>query len=223
MEPETWLQNRSLVMTTSTGDGREVAPLGKGNTVPLFKGKRIKRELVVDLSWETAPGAEEDYDLDLSAFLVTRDGTVPHGNRFYCVYYNSERSADNSTWHHAATRHPEDQSDEEIIYVHLNEVNDVVDKIVFVVSIYEGEVLGHTFDRMTKAQLTIRGEVIGGKDELVEIATDTIAGRYENQTAVIVGEIHRTPKQYGGWEYRRIDRGFANLVDVGAVYGVVFG
>jgi tellurium resistance protein TerD len=210
-------------MTHPDGGGKDIAPLGKGGTVPLFKGKRIKRELVVDLSWETAPGAEEDYDLDLTAFLVTREGSVPYGNRFYCVYYNSERSADGSTWHHAANRHTEDASDDEIIYVHLNEVNDMVEKIVFVVSIYEGEVLGHSFDRMTKAHLTIRGEVLGGRDELVDIATDTIAGRYEGQTAVVVGEIHRTPKQFGGWEYRRIDRGFTNLVEVGAVYGVTFG
>jgi tellurium resistance protein TerD len=203
----------------STGDGREAAPLEKGNTVPLFKGKHIRRELVVELSWETAQGAEEDYDLDLSAFLVAADGKVPNENRFYCVYYNSERSADGSTWHHAA-QHTEDPTDDEIIYVHLNEVNGSVEKIVFVVSIYQGEMLGHSFDRMAQARLSIRGEVVGGKDEMVEIATDTVAGRYEGQTAVIVGEIHRVKQ--GGWEYRKIDRGFPNLVEVGNVYGVSF-
>jgi TerD domain len=51
--------------------------LGKGNTLPLFKGKRVKGELKVDLAWDLVPDAEEDYDLDLSAFLVTRSGKVP--------------------------------------------------------------------------------------------------------------------------------------------------
>src|SRR5689334_14948118 len=133
--------------------GAGPAPLGKGKTLPLFKGKRIKGELSVDLAWDVVADAEEDYDLDLTAFLVTREGKVPHGNRFYCVYYNNDRSADNSTWHHASLSSPgertdDESNDDEIIYTHLGQVSDEVDKIVFVVSIYDGEILGHTFSKM---------------------------------------------------------------------------
>ena len=206
-------------MSTDQG-GRGPSPLAKGKTLPLFKGKRITGEITVDLSWDLVPDAEEDYDLDLSAFLVTRAGRVPNDNRFYCVYYNNDRSSDNSTWHHASTSPPGETTDDEIIYVHLDQVNEAVDKIVFVVSIYDGEVLDHTFAHMTKATVTIGGQVSGG--ELETIATDTISGRYEGMTAVIVGEIHRAPRVPGAWEYRRIDRGFPSLIEVGKVYGVDF-
>jgi tellurium resistance protein TerD len=202
--------------------GNGPAPLGKGTTLPLFKGKRITAELVVDLAWDLVSDAEEDYDLDLSAFLVTRAGTVPHNNRFYCVYYNNERSADNSTYHHTATMQPGEVTDDEIVYVHLSQVHDDVDKIMLVVSIYDGDVLGHTFQKMTKATVTISGEIMGGRGELETIATDTIAGHYEGMTAVVIGEIHRAPRTPGGWEYRRIDRGFPSLVEVGKLYGVDF-
>ena len=207
-------------MSTANQGSRGPAPLGKGNTLPLFKGKRIKGEITVDLAWDLVPDAEEDYDLDLSAFLVTRAGRVPNDNRFYCVYYNNDRSSDNSTWHHASTSAPGETTDDEIIYVHLDQVNEAVDKIVFVVSIYDGEVLDHTFSHMTKATVTISGQVAG--DEMEPIATDAISGRYEGMTAVIVGEIHRAPRTPGAWEYRRIDRGFASLIEVGKVYGVDF-
>lgn len=206
----------------AAAQGGSTAPLGKGNTLPLFKGKRIKGELTVDLAWDVVAEAEEDYDLDLTAFLVTREGKVPNGNRFYCVYYNGERSADNSTWHHASTSPPGESTDDEVIYVHLAQVSEAVDKIVFVVSIYDGDILGHTFSKMTKATVSISGEVVGGHEEQEIIATDAIAGHYEGMTAVIVGEIHRAPRTPGGWEYRRIDRGYPNLVEVGKIYGVDF-
>lgn len=209
-------------MSTANQGARGTAPLGKGSTLPLFKGKRIKGEITVDLAWDLVPDAEEDYDLDLSAFLVTRAGRVPNDNRFYCVYYNNDRSSDNSTWHHASTSAPGETTDDEIIYVHLDQVNEAVDKIVFVVSIYDGEVLDHTFAHMTKATVTIGGQVAGAGDEMETIATDTISGRYEGMTAVIVGEIHRAPRTPGAWEYRRIDRGFPSLIEVGKVYGVDF-
>lgn len=208
--------------SVTTGNLGGAAPLEKGNALPLFKGKRVTGELTVDLSWDLVNEAEEDYDLDLSAFLVTRAGTVPHNNRFYCVYYNNERSADNSTYHHAATMQPGEVTDDEIIYVHLSLVSEEVDKIMLVVSIYDGEVLAHTFDKMSKATVTISGEILGGGKEQEVIATDTISGRYEGKTAVIVGEIHRAPRTPGAWEYRRIDRGFPSLVEVGKVYGVDF-
>lgn len=202
--------------------GHGPAPLRKGNSLSLLKGKRIKGEITVDLAWDLVPEAEEDYDLDLSAFLVTRAGKVPNDNRFYCVYYNNDRSADNSTWHHASTSQPGERTDDEIIYVHLDQVNEAVDKIVFVVSIYDGEVLDHTFAHMTKAMVTISGQVAGEGDEAQTIATDTVSGRYEGMTAVIVGEIHRVPRAPESWEYRRIDRGFPSLIEVGKVYGVEF-
>lgn len=189
------------------------------NSFSRIKGRRIKAELEIHLGWETFEEGEQDFDLDLSAFLVTKQGKVPGHNKYYCVFYHNHRSEDGSTIHRKHDEQGGDPEDREIIAVHLDNVTDEVHKIVFVVSIYDAEALGQTFGKMKSATISLSGDV-GGDGVLVEIVRDHFETRHGNDTAVVIGEIYRATKT--SWEYKRIDHAYPSLTEVGRVYGVEF-
>ena len=157
----------------------------------------------------------DDLKLDLSAFLLGSDDKVMYGDRTYCVFYNNHLSTDRST------RFLEDETDgSEFILAHLKDVEESVRKIVFAVSIYDADVLSHTFGLVTDARFWLEGE-FANKPGMSEIHSDNLSELFPDQSAVVIGEVYRSGKS---WDYRKLGAGhtYADLAEIGSAYGVRF-
>ena len=162
------------------------------------------------------PGTHaDDVQLDLTAFLVGPEDQVPLGDRLYCVFYNNHLSVDRST------RFLEDVADgSEFIHIDLKDVDERVKKIIFAVSIYDADVLGHTFGTISDARFWVEGEFVS-KPGLAEIHSDNLSELFGGHAAVVIGEVYRSAK---GWEYRKLgtNHTYASLAEIGRAYGVRF-
>jgi tellurium resistance protein TerD len=157
----------------------------------------------------------DDLKLDLTAFLVGADDKVVEGDRSYCVFYNNHLSPDHST------RFLENDADgSEFIKTHLNKVEEEVRKIVFGVTIYDADVLEHTFGTVSDASFWIEGEFTS-RSGLANIHSDNLSQMFPTHTAVVIGEVYRSGK---GWDYRTLGGGhtYTDLVEMGRAYGVKF-
>ena len=181
------------------------------------RGQKVRGEgdLIAHIGRASAGTHTDDLQLDVSAFLVGADNQVVEGDRTYCVFYNNHLSADRST------RFLEDVSDgSEFIRTHLRDVEAAVQKIVFGVSIYDAEVLHHTFGSVSDARFWIEGQVLN-QTGLSEIQSDDLSKLFPTYAAVVIGEVYRSGRT---WDYRPLGGGhtYANLTEMGRAYGVQF-
>jgi stress response protein SCP2 len=157
----------------------------------------------------------DDLKLDLTAFLLGADDKVPFGDRAYCVFYNHHLSPDHST------RMVENEADgTEFVHVDLGKVDETVTKIVFAVTIYDADVLKHTFGTVTDARFWIEGE-FANRTKLDLVHSDDLSALFGPHTAVVIGEVYRSGKF---WDYRALGGGhtYPGLIEIGRAYGVRF-
>jgi len=176
---------------------------------------RGEGELIAHVGRTPTTTHVDDLKLDLTAILLGGDDKVPFGDRAYCVFYNNHLSTDRST------RFLEDESDgTEFIQVHLKDVEEQVKKIVFAVTIYDADVLGHTFGKVTDARYWIDGEFVS-RSGMSHVHNDNLSELFPAQTAVVIGEVYRSGKV---WDYRPLGGGhtYPSLVEIGRAYGVRF-
>jgi tellurium resistance protein TerD len=181
------------------------------------RGQKVRGEgdLIAHIGRASALTHADDLQLDVSAFLVGTDNMVVEGDRTYCVFYNNHLSADRST------RFLEDASDgSEFIRTHLRDVEEAVQKIVFGVSIYDAEILHHTFGSIADARFWIEGQFVN-RTGLSQIKSEDLSKLFPTSAAVIIGEVYRSGT---AWDYLPLGGGhtYANLTEMGRAYGVRF-
>ncbi|MEU8193829.1 TerD family protein [Microbispora amethystogenes] len=178
--------------------------LSKGADAPIRDLTRI----LVGLGWKAAG---EDADLDASALLVSGVGRVLSDKHF--VFYHNLTSPDGSVEHTGDDRTGSSGGDCEVIRVDLAEVPGRCARIVFAVSIYEGEVRGQTFGQVRDAYIRVVDETTSA--ELIRYDLTEEASAYP---AVVFGELflHST-----GWRFRAIGEGYSGgLRAIATVFGV---
>lgn len=156
----------------------------------------------------------DDVKIDLTAILVGSDDLVPLGDRACCVFYNAHLSPDHST------RFVESVVDgTEFLAITLSRVDEKVSKIVFIASIYDAEVLGHTFDSAEQPRFWIEADFLGRADS-GKVCED-LSALFPDERAVVVGEVYRVGHD---WDYRPLGGGhtYKSLDDACRAYGVVF-
>lgn len=104
---------------------------------------------------------EEEYDLDVIAFLcnaagkVTDLGNVENGKPTLVngdiVFFNSLRHKSGQIWLTGDNRTGAGDGDDEQIIVKLNSIDPKYEKIVFIVQIYNGEKLQQHFGKVQNA------------------------------------------------------------------------
>ena len=130
--------------------------LTKGQRLNLTKGTNIKN-IKVCLGWDTNNLGNEEYDLDVSAFILNKDGKLA-GNEDV-VFYNQlehpskaikslgdDRSGKGDVTH---------SSDKEIITIDLTKVPPSKDKISFVVTIFKAKERKQNFGQVKNAFIRI--------------------------------------------------------------------
>lgn len=178
--------------------------LVKGQKVNLSKQRYGLSKLMVGLGWDEvqqkrglfAPKSQ-DIDCDAFAILLGYDGyLLNHATKLTecTVFFNNLRWSNGSIQHMGDNLTGAGEGDDEQIFVDLNSVPNDVGCIVFAVNIYEAFKRNQHFGMIRNAFIRVVDY-----DRGVELCRFNLSENYENQTALIAGDIIRTPD---GWEFR---------------------
>lgn len=196
--------------------------LQKGQTINLEKSRYDLSKVTIGLGWKvrakgfwsTLLSGGEDYDLDAIAFLLDANGRVPSlGNRLIdgdVVFFNSLRHPSGTVWSCGDNLVGGDGvSDDEQIVCLLNKVPSRYEKILFIVSIYQGLKRHQSFGNVESAYIRAV-DAKGVEMARYELSKESDAA---NAQSVIFAELYRRD---GGWKLRAIGepRRTAGFVDV---------
>ena len=188
--------------------------LVKGQKVSLVKESPGLRNLRVGLGWDEAEqkrglfaslfGAKNaDIDCDASVILCGADGKVISNAIKECVVYFG-----NLVHPSGAIRHAGDnltgsgEGDDEQIAIDVQRLPENVQKLVFVVNIYEAKARGQHFGMIRNAFIHIVDTQTNK-----EICRYSLTDDFSGCTGLIVGELDRNG---GQWEFTAVGRGVAD-------------
>ncbi|MDF3290913.1 MULTISPECIES: TerD family protein [Streptomyces] len=185
--------------------------LSKGGNVSLTKEAPGLAAVTVGLGWDVRTTTGSDFDLDASALLLDASGKVPSNGHF--VFFNNLRSADGSVEHAGDNLTGEGEGDDESVRVKLSAVSPEIERIVFPVSIYDGEARAQNFGQVRNAFIRVVNEADGRELARFDLTEDA-----STETAMVFGELYRSG---GDWKFRAIGQGYASgLAGIAGDYGV---
>jgi len=177
--------------------------LTKGGNVSLTKEAPGLTAVTVGLGWDARTTDGKAFDLDASAIACTTAGKVVSDS--YFIFFNNLKSPDGSIEHTGDNLTGEGEGDDEQIKVNLAAVPTEVDKVVFVVSIYDAETRAQSFGQVRNAFIRVVNQ----------------AGDAENastETAMLFAELYRNGSD---WKFRAIGQGYASgLAGIARDFGV---
>ena len=201
--------------------------LQKNQTIDLRKNDRGESfdlsSVTVGLGWDVRQkstgflgklfggGKEEEYDLDAIAFLLDSNGKVANLGRSIqtksgqtlglyegdVIFFNSMKHPSGHIWLTGDNRTGAGEGDDEQIIVKLDSLDSKYDKILFVVTIYQGKSKGQHFGMLDNAFI----RAVDGRGK--EIAKYNLSGdaSYNGKHALTFAEAYRKD---GSWKFRAI-------------------
>ena len=192
--------------------------LKKGQGVSLRKEENDLSSVTIGLGWDVAEekkgflgslfGAKtEDYDLDAIAFLLGPEGNIQYfgtdsdGKPSIAggdiVFYNSLKHPSGAIWLTGDNRTGAGDGDDEQIIVKLENLAAHYERIVFLVSIYQGKSKGQNFGKIRNAYI----RAVDAKNR--EICRYNISGdiSFSNYCALTFAEFIRNGS---GWTFNAI-------------------
>ena len=166
---------------------------------------------------------EEEYDLDAIAFLLDANDKVANMGRTVTasngkkiglfegdvIFFNSLKHPSGHIWLTGDNRTGEGDGDDEQIIVRLDSLDSKYQKIIFVVSIYQGRQNEQHFSMVENAFI----RAVDGKGK--EIAKFSLSGNaaYNGMCSMVFAEAYRKD---GSWKFRAIGDPYAtdNFVDI---------
>jgi tellurium resistance protein TerD len=185
--------------------------LTKGGNVSLTKQAPAMNEVLVGLGWDARTTTGDEFDLDASAILLKEDGKVLSDQHF--VFFNNTASPEGAVQHTGDNLTGEGDGDDEAIHVDLRKVPTEVAKIVFPVTIYEGQARRQGFGQVRNAFIRIVDRSGGN-----EIARYDLTEDASTETAMLFGELYRHGDE---WKFRAVGQGYsAGLAGIARDFGV---
>lgn len=186
--------------------------LQKGQKIDLTKsGSGGLRQAMVGLGWDAAPQGgggflrnllgrkPQEIDCDASAILCGKNGKLVSNHiEQCCVYFGNLRHSSGAIVHQGDNLTGEGEGDDEQIMVDLSRMPSDIDKIVFVVNIYDAKEKNQHFGMIRNAFIRLVN-----MDSNTEICRYNLSDNYSDMTGLIVGEIHR---KNGEWEFNAIGK-----------------
>lgn len=180
--------------------------LGKGAVLDLTKRNPGLIKVKVGAGWDVAQSGT-DFDLDISAFLLSDAGKITSGNDV--IFYNHmqmagiQLSGDNRTG--------AGNGDDETINVDLSAIPAQYSKIVFCVSIDQAVARRQTFGMVQNAYIRLMDAANGDK----ELCRFSLRDDYSTDTAVIFAELRRNN---GDWDFATLGEGKQGDLNTLAAY-----
>ena len=186
--------------------------LSKGGNINLSKTAPTMNKVDLGLGWNPRATDGKAFDLDAVAFLTGEDGKVRLDGEF--IFFNQKVSPCGSVTHNGDNRTGDGDGDDETISVDLSKVPQEVAKIVFAVTIHDGQQNGQNFGMVDKAYI----RVINQDANAEELARFDLSEDGSTETAMIFGELYR---HNGEWKFKAVGQGFnGGLGALAASYGV---
>ena len=190
--------------------------LQKGQTINLSKDTYDLSEVMIGLGWDIKEEPKKggllgkllggqkdaDYDLDAIAFLLDpNDKLINLGNERLIggdvIFFNNLKHSSGNIWHTGDNLTGAGEGDDEQIIVKLNSLSEHYHKIVFLVTIYQGQQKNQHFGMVQNA--FIRAVDRKGK----EMARYSLSNEssFNNMSSMIFAEVYR---KEGGWKFRAL-------------------
>mgnify|MGYP003486811131 CR=1 FL=1 len=186
--------------------------LSKGGNINLSKTAPTMSKVDLGLGWNPRATDGKAFDLDAVAFLTGEDGKVRLDGEF--IFFNQKVSPCGSVTHNGDNRTGDGDGDDETISVDLAKVPQEVAKIVFAVTIHEGQQNSQNFGMVDKAYI----RVINQDANAEELARFDLSEDGSTEVAMIFGELYR---HNGEWKFKAVGQGFnGGLGALAASYGV---
>ena len=193
--------------------------LQKGQKIDLTKGGGGGlRQVMVGLGWDEAEQKRgffapkpQPIDCDASVILCGSNGKLVNVNNLNesCVYYGNLRHSSGAIVHQGDNLTGAGDGDDEQIMVNLSQVPSYVDKMGFVVNIYDARPRKQHFGLIRNAFIRLVN-----MDTRQEICRFNLSENYFNMTGLVVGEIYR---RNGEWKFNAIGQPVAEASRLNAL------
>lgn len=185
--------------------------LAKGGNMSLTKANPNLTKIRIGLGWDVRQTGGPAFDLDASCFLLKGDGRVRMAQDL--IFYNNKTSIDGSVYHHGDNLTGVGEGDDEIISIDLSRVPMEVQKVVFVVSIYEAEMRQQNFGMVSRAFIRVVDDLTNQ-----EMCRFDLTEEASLLNTMIFGEVYR----YGNeWKFRAVGQGIqGGLKAIGGMFGL---
>lgn len=188
--------------------------LSKGANISLSDQVPGLKTVQVGLGWQARETEGEDFDLDACCFMLTASNKVRNDDDF--VFYNQLKSPCGSVEHTGDELEGGSGGDDEVIMVRLDKVPEVIQKLLFTVTIHEYDTRRQNFGMVNSAYIRIVND-----ENNEEIARFDLSEDASTSTAMIFGEIYR---HGGAWKFRAVGQGYNyGLEAMAQAYGVEVG
>ena len=185
--------------------------LSKGGNVSLSKEAPGLTAVLVGLGWDARTTTGTDFDLDASAIMVDTAGKVLSDKHF--IFFNNKTSPDGSVEHAGDNLTGQGDGDDETIKVNLSAVPAEVDRIVFPVSVYDGEARSQGFGQVRNAFIRVINNTGGAEITRYDLSEDA-----STETAMLFGELYRNGVE---WKFRAVGQGYSTgLSGIARDFGV---
>lgn len=184
--------------------------LQKGQRIDLSKSGESLSKVMVGLGWDPVSQGENkgflsgifkkgtsDIDCDASVLILDANDKLRDSNNI--VYFGNLKSKCGSVQHTGDNLTGEGEGDDEKILVDLSKVPEHINKLVFVVNIYDCVKRGQDFGMINNAYIRITNCM--SKQELIRY---NLSENYSGKTALVIGEIYRYK---GGWKFVAVGEG----------------
>ena len=191
--------------------------LEKGQRIDLTKGKAGLTNILVGLGWDPVSqgggflgklfggGGGADIDCDASVLMLKNDKFTENKD---LIYFGNLKSKCGSVEHTGDNLTGEGDGDDEQVLVNLSKVPGNVNKLVFVVNIYDALRRNQHFGMIQNAYIRIVDR--SNNQELVKY---NLKDEYTGKTSLIVGELYRHEND---WKFAAVGNGTndAKLADI---------
>ena len=169
--------------------------LSKGMTLDLTKRNPGLKKIKAGLGWDVAVAGSADFDLDVAA-LLCRNGRLVSGNDV--VFFNNMNQPGVSLL--GDNRTGAGEGDDEVITVDLSSIDPGVNRIVFVVTIFEAMQRRQTFGMIGGSFIRLCD--MENNDR--ELCRFELKDNFSTETAVIFAEL---VKNGSDWDFKTIGDG----------------
>jgi stress response protein SCP2 len=185
--------------------------LQKGQKVDLTKGNAGISSIMVGLGWDPVNqpasskpagifgsllrggGGGGGTQIDCDASVVMLNANAKLTDKGNLIYYGNLKSKDGSVQHMGDNLTGQGEGDDEQIFVELSKIPQDIQRLVFVVNIYDCEKRKQDFGMIQNAFIRIVDTK--SKKELLKF---NLSENYAGKTALIAGEVYR---HQGEWKF----------------------
>jgi stress response protein SCP2 len=186
--------------------------LQKGQRVDLTKGNPGLSKIMVGLGWDPVQksgggglfgglfgggGSGANVDCDASVIMLGANDKLQNNNDV--VYFGNLKSKDGSIIHSGDNLTGDGDGDDEQVSIELNRVPSQVEKLVFVVNIYDAVKRKQHFGMIRNAFIRVVNP--SNNQELIKY---NLTDDYSGKTSLIVGELYRHGNE---WKFAAVGTG----------------